>query len=90
MKTALYVQPLQEPIERQLMTIWRVPENIMQICHGTRSRFQTVLTVSLPPDFSTESRMESRMKHTQIYDSNTYVKEYTYLGVHHMLSRGSM
>lgn len=58
------------------MIIWRLRKNIRQICPGIRIRFPIVRTVSLLTGFFYGKPDE----HTQIYDNNTYVKEYTYLG----------
>ena len=56
--------------------IWNLRKNTRRIWNGIRSRSQTVRTVSLLPDFFYGKPDEN----TQIYDNNTYVKEYTYLG----------
>jgi len=47
------------------------------IWRGIRSRFQTAPTGSLRPDFFFGKPSDE----AQIYDNNTYVKEYTYLGI---------
>ena len=79
MKTALYVATVARTYRKAIDDYTESPgestgEN-MGLVPKTRS--PTAPIVSLPPDFS----MESRTKNTQIYDSNTYVKEYTYLGL---------
>ena len=59
------------------MTIRRIRNYIKRICRGIWSRSPIVRTASLRQDSSLEKPDET----TQIYDSNTYVKEYTYLGI---------
>lgn len=47
-----------------------------QTWNGTRKKLESAHTVSSQQDFS----MESLLVMLQIYNSNTYVKNYTYLG----------
>ncbi len=47
-----------------------------QTWNGTRKKLESAHTVSSRQDFS----MESLLRDAQIYNSNTYVKNYTYLG----------
>ena len=77
MKTALYVATVAELTARRSMIIWRIRRNMRRICRGTGIRFRTVRIVSLRQDFYFGKPGEE----SQIYDSNTYIKEYTYLGI---------
>ena len=63
-------QQLQEHTALRLMTICKIRSCMKNICCGIWIRFQIAHTGSLQPDET-----------SQIYDSNTYVREYTYLGI---------
>ena len=69
-------QRLQEPTEKLLMIILRVQNYTGKIWNGIKSRLWAVPIVCLPPDFFYGKPDET----SQIYDSNTYAKDYTYLG----------
>ena len=68
---------LQGHTVRQLTIIKKIRNFTKRICHGIWNRYLIAHTVSLLPDFFFGKPDET----TQIYDSNTYVKEYTYLGI---------
>ncbi len=76
MKTALYVATVARTYRKALDDYQKDPELYKKICRGIWIRSQIVLTASLRPDFFGKPDSES-----QIYDSNTYIKEYTYLGI---------
>ena len=77
MKTALYVATVARTYRKALDDYQKDPELYRKICRGIWIRYQTVLIVSLrPASFFGKPDSES-----QIYDSNTYIKEYTYLGI---------
>ena len=76
MKTALYVATVGELTEKQLMITRKIQSCTRKICRGIWSRFPIAPIVSLLPDY-----LGKPDETTQIYDSNTYVKEYTYLGI---------
>ena len=78
MKTALYVATVARTYRKAIDDYLQVPElyeKNMPWYQG--ADFATAPTGSLPRAFS----MVSRTSEAQIYDSNTYVKEYTYLGI---------
>ena len=58
------------------MIISRIPGSIRNICPGTGNRFPTART----RQFTTGFFYGKPDENAQIYDNNTYVKEYTYLG----------
>ncbi len=77
MKTALYVATVARTYRKAIDDYRKTPEKYEENMDWYRIRFRTVRIGSLPQDFSTESLNHE----SQIYDSNTYVKEYTYLGI---------
>ena len=58
------------------MTIWKIHRNTEITCLGIWIRYLTAHIVSSLGFYFGKPTEES-----QIYDSNTYVKEYTYLGI---------
>ena len=77
MKTALYVATVARTYRKAIDDYQKDPSFTRRTCLGIRIRFQTVLIVSLRLDF-----FFGKPDHeTQIYDNNTYIREYTYLGI---------
>ena len=77
MKTALYVATVARTYRKAIDDYFTDPKLYEKIWTGIRPKFQSVPTDSLPPDFISENQDEN----TQIYDNNTYVNEYIYLGI---------
>ena len=75
MKTALMWQQLPGPTAKPSMTIWRIRRNIKRTWSGTRKRSESATYRELPQVFTWKTDVRD-----QIYDSNTYVKNYIYLG----------
>ena len=78
MKTALYVATVARTYRKAIDDYLDRSGTLQErICRGIWIRYQIVRTASSRQVFILESPDEE----TQIYDSNTYVKEYTYLGI---------
>ena len=76
MKTALYVATVARTYRKAIDDYKRILPSMSRIWSGIRKKLENVPTESLPQAFI----LESRGADAQIYDSNTYVKNYTYLG----------
>ena len=60
------------------MIIWKIRKNTKPICPWYLDQIKGL---HLPAVYYWISTLENRDETSQIYDNNTYIKEYTYLGI---------
>ena len=77
MKTALYVATVARTYRKAILTIiWNLRKNTRRIWNGISEQISNCTY----RQFTTGFFYGKPDENTQIYDNNTYVKEYTYLG----------